>query len=207
MVSDTLAACVLIDYQNIHLTAWDLYPPHGVPVKEALIDPLAFAERVLQVRAARQQPHQKTLTLAKVCVYRGAPSNAKEPVLYSVSQRQRAAWTRDARVCVTYRTLRYPSDWGKPSRFDRPREKGIDVMIALELVQQAQSGPYNVVILASHDTDMEPALEMAARVGRVKVETAGWDGSRRLKIPGRNLWHTTLSARDFVLVKDRRNYG
>lgn len=155
---------------------------------------------------SKTHPAPESVSLAKVHVFRGSPSNAKEPVLYSVTQRQRAEWTRDARVHVTYRPLRYPSNWGHPTCIERAREKGIDVMVALELVQLAQFGQYDIVILASHDTDMEPALEMAAGVGRVKIETAGWQGSRRLRPAGRSLWHTALNGTDFVKVRDRRSY-
>ncbi|NYF42940.1 NYN domain-containing protein [Streptosporangium sandarakinum] len=198
---------MVIDYQNIHLTANGLFAPYGTHVKDTLVDPLAFAERVLEVRAELQTlPAPKLVTLAEVHVFRGSPSNAREPILYSVTQRHRAEWTRDARVQVTYRPLRYPADWGQRSCVERPREKGIDVMVALEVVQLAQFGRYDIVVLASHDTDLEPALEMAAGVGRVKVETAGWQGARRLRPSGRSLWHTALSGADFVKTRDRRCY-
>ncbi|MEV7964911.1 hypothetical protein AB0O34_02890 [Sphaerisporangium sp. NPDC088356] len=203
----TLSACMVIDYQNIHLTAGGLFAPHGTHAKDTLVSPLAFAERVLEVRAGLQiHPNPKPVSLAGVHVFRGSPSNAREPVLYSVTQRQKAEWTRDARVKVTYRPLRYPSDWGQRTCIEKAREKGIDVMVALELVQLAQFGPYDIAILASHDTDMEPALEMAASVGRVKIETAGWQGARRLRLSGRSLWHTALGGPDFVKVRDRRSY-
>jgi len=61
-------------------------------------------------------------------------------------------------------------------------------------------------VLATHDTDLEPALEMAAGLGRAKIETAGWLGAKRLRIPGRNLWHTALDGTDFVATRDRRQY-
>jgi uncharacterized LabA/DUF88 family protein len=202
-----LAVCVLIDYQNIRLTAHDLFAPPGTRVRDSLIHPLAFAERIVEIRAGRQQiPEQRHTRLQAVKVFRGAPSNQREPGLYSAAQRQSAMWSRDPRVAVAYRPLRYPRDWGQSWCTDRPREKGIDVLVALELVDQARAGTYDIVILASHDTDMEPAIERAFKERRARVETAGWQGARRLKPHKRNVWHTALDAADFVSARDRRDY-
>ncbi len=75
------------------------------------------------------------------------------------------------------------------------------------MVEAAESGDYDVVVLAAHDTDLEPALDFAARKGRAKVETAGWDGSRRLRTPGRTFWHTKLTGADFLQSRDRKDYS
>ena len=197
-------ACVVIDYQNIHLMAHGLFAPAGVPVHECLIHPLRFAEQVMAVRAVRQQdPAQQRAVLTSVRVFRGAPSNQREPFLYGISQRQRSAWTRDKRVDVVYRTLRYPSDWpASPAR-----EKGVAVLVALTLVRAAEEPDVDLVILASHDTDLEPALEMAVSDGDAKIETAGWMGARVLRPSGRRLWHTALAAADMVKTRDRANYA
>jgi uncharacterized LabA/DUF88 family protein len=207
MVPDTPSVVVLIDYQNIHLTARDVFAPPGTDARDALVDPVAFAERLVEVRAKRQQiPEQKNAKLHAVKIYRGTPSNQREPRLYSANQRQAANWSRDSRVEITSRTLRYPANWGESWCEERPREKGIDVLVALDVVDLAQQGTYDVVILASHDTDMEPAIERALYRGRSRVETGGWHGARRLKPGRRNVWHTALDGADFVEVRDRRNY-
>jgi uncharacterized LabA/DUF88 family protein len=200
---DPPRVCVVIDYQNIHLTARDLFAPPGLPVHECLIHPLKFAEQVMAVRATRQRDTlQQQAVLAGVRVFRGAPSNAKEPFTYGISQRQRSEWTRDRRVAVTYRTIRYPP----PSSGKLPREKGIDVLVALEVVRAAAAPEVDLVILASHDTDLEPALEVAVGDGHAKIETAGWEGARVLRPSGSRLWHTALTAADMVKTRDRNNY-
>jgi hypothetical protein len=206
-MADELTLCVLIDYQNIHLTARDLFAPPGTRAEDTVVHPLAFAEKLVEVRAANQQISTQKLTrLEAVKVYRGAPSNHHEPTLYSVSQRQRAFWSRDPRVGITYRTLRYPNNWGSATCQERPREKGIDVLLALDLVDVATEGPYDIVVLATHDTDLEPAIDRALSKRRTKIETAGWLGGRRLKPQGQNVWHTYLDGSDYVSVRDRRNY-
>ncbi len=45
---------VIMDYQNIHLTARDCYAPYGTPAEDVLVHPLLFAQRLVLVRAARQ---------------------------------------------------------------------------------------------------------------------------------------------------------
>ncbi|WP_157376438.1 NYN domain-containing protein [Amycolatopsis azurea] len=194
----------MIDYQNIHLTAHDLFAPNGSPAENCLIDPLLFARQVLLVRAGNQRDErQKQAELAAVRVFRGQPSNHRQSFIYGISQRQRSEWTRSSLVEVTYRSLKYPPSWpSKPAQ-----EKGIDVLVALNVVKAASDDAYDVVILASHDTDLEPALEMSVADGKAKIETAGWQGSRVLRVTGgRRLWHTSLSGADMVKTRDRRNY-
>ncbi len=135
-------------------------------------------------------------------VFRGAPSNRHYPDLYAMSQRQRSAWTRDRRVQVVYRTLRYPPHGSaKP-----PQEKGIDVLIALTVVKLVSFGDFDIVLLASHDTDLEPALEVAVLDSGAKIETCGWAGARVLRPSGKRLWHTALDGSDLVRCRDRRTY-
>jgi uncharacterized LabA/DUF88 family protein len=199
--SDAPKLAVVMDYQNIHLTAHGLFAPYGTPVHEVLIHPLAFAEQMLQARAERQMDvRQKQAVLTDVFVYRGQPSNSQQAPLYRVTQAQKAEWTRDPRVHVTYRQLKYA-----PNR--PPQEKGVDVLVALNLVRLAEAGLHDVVVLAAHDTDQEPALEMATEKGRAKIETCGWEGERRLRIPGRALWHTSLNASRMVASRDRKDYS
>jgi hypothetical protein len=100
------SVCVLIDYQNVHLTARDAFAPPGTSARDTLVDPLAFAEKLIEVRSARQRiADQKLVRLDSIRVYRGFPSNHREPALYSAAQRQRAMWERDSRVRVIARTL------------------------------------------------------------------------------------------------------
>lgn len=185
---------VLLDYQNVHLTARDVFAPPGADATSTLVHPRRFAERVL---AARRSPG----SLAAVWVYRGIPSNARQPRLHAAAEAQRAEWTRDRRVVVHYRSLRYGKRPGDP-----PREKGVDVHFAVDLMRLAYTAKeLDVVVLATHDTDLEPAIEAAAETGRIRVETAGWAGCRRLRT-GQPTRHTALDAADFVAARDRRDY-
>jgi hypothetical protein len=192
---------VVIDYQNIHLTAYDLFGRQlgATELHHTLIHPLLFAQRVVD-RWTASRPEDGPLTLDSVYVFRGAPSQAHDAFMYGINQRQMSEWTRDRRVNVRYRTLQYRP--GKP-----PREKGIDVLVALKTVELTQSGACDVVVLAAHDTDLEPALEQAHRSGTCMTATAGWVGGRVLQASGVRTRHVALSVDDCRAVIDRRNYA
>lgn len=208
---DALSALVVIDYQNIHLTARDTFAPHGTPAQDCLIHPLLFAQQVVGTRQHRlatkamatpDSDQVPPVRLDAVHVFRGAPSNREQPNLYRYSQAHRSEWTRDRRVTVEYRTLRY--FWENGVRV--AQEKGIDVRVALDLVKAAMDQTYDLVILASHDTDLEPALDSAVDWSEnVLVETAGWSNCRVLR-PRVGVRHTSLSGSEFVKSRDRKAY-
>ena len=210
----SLRTLVIIDYQNIHLTARDTFAPFGTPAHECLIHPLKFAQQVVGTRQHRlavramshpDEPAPKVAQLTGVQVFRGSPSNKEQPNLYRYTQAHRSEWTRDPRVAVEYRTLKYY--WENGTRF--AQEKGIDVRIALSVARAAMNGDHDLIILASHDTDLEPALDAAVEWGdnTVQVETAGWSGCRILRPRVQGVRHTSLGSNEFLSSRDRKQYG
>lgn len=200
---------VVIDYQNIHLTAHGLWCAPGDAPHLCLIHPLQFANQIIAQRnliqrlvAEAQGATYVDLTLAGVHVFRGQPSNKNDPRNYARTQAQRAEWTKDRRVSVTYRPLKYYDDGSV-------KEKGIDVHVALSLVTQAAQADAkgSVVILAAHDTDQEPALALARQLAGKRVETAGWHGARVLRVTGEQIWHTKLDDQAFQRSIDRKQYA
>lgn len=189
---------VFIDYQNAHATAHEQYSDYGTPIHESLVDPLLLGERVLKQRAPGGE-------LVEVRVYRGKPDPRKEPTLASFNDQHHSAWVKDPRVTVIRRTLWYPRDWGQPGCYEAPREKGIDVALAIDLVRMGYDKSYEVGIVFSRDTDLSPAIEMVRDLRLAHVETAGWDSASRLRI--KNVYHHSLDAEAFEAVKDRRYYG
>ena len=130
---------VVIDYQNVHLVAADLFMPSR-PVQESLIDPY---RRMVPIRQTR-------------------------------------------------------------------REKGVDVLCALTLVDMARSGLYDVVVLASWDRDLAPALDHADRASRTKVEAAKWHSPSQPDSDGflrttRRLWTTPMTKKHFQASLDPRS--
>jgi hypothetical protein len=91
-------------------------------------------------------------------------------------------------------------------------EKGIDVLLALDIAVGAIHRTYDVAIVVSADTDLVPALEQALQSG-VRVETATWRGpngsNRPLRVDGRNLWNHTLARNEYEFdrVRDDTDYS
>ena len=209
-----LKMAVVVDYQNVHLTAAGLYMP-GRPPEEALIDPYRFASQLARARnAMNDDMHQ--VEVSRVEVFRGLPIPEDDSDAYRRNQAQKAQWTRGHHgvVNVTLRPLKY--SWEHIDGVKRPirssrQEKGVDVLCALMLVDLARCGLYDVVVLASRDTDLAPALDNAARTGSAKVEAAKWyhpGNSRtfgRIKTE-RRLWTTSMTEQHFLSSLDPIDY-
>jgi uncharacterized LabA/DUF88 family protein len=216
-----------MDYQNVHLTGHDLFAAHrGLPRHEALIDPLLFAAELIRTRNRIQRTGYDHAVLSRVLVFRGLPSPDHDAEQYARNLAQKAHWERDPRVHVTSRPLKYDYQRdssgrrvldinGRPITVGRPKEKGIDVLCALALVREAAGPTTDLVVLASRDSDLRPALDEALDLGRAKIETTTWHDPLR---PGqcrplqpddekRRLWNTRLSETEFQRSLDRRNYA
>ncbi len=201
-------AVVVVDYQNIHLTGHDLWCQPGEAQHQCLIHPLRFAQQLLERRNRLRGADAKTLDqvfepaqLNLVLTFRGQPSNRYDPGNYRRTQAQESEWERDDRSDVCYRPLKYYGD-------GRVAEKGVDVMIALEVVKQAaMASEGDIVILATHDTDQEPTLELGRQLAPGRVETAGWRDAKRLQVPGPSIWHTALERVNFMRSRDPKQYA
>jgi hypothetical protein len=107
-MTNILRTCVVLDYQNMHLTAHSLYDStrYG-PKHDCLVDPLAFAVNLVDARNARQRPGYPHAEVVSVLVYRGLPLQQYDPKAYARSLAQQAQWERDRRVKVHLRPLHY----------------------------------------------------------------------------------------------------
>lgn len=221
-----LRAAVVIDYQNVHLTGHELFSASKHrPRHESLIDPLHFANQLIISRNAAQRPGMDHAVLSRVEVCRGMPGPApdQDPKPYARNQAQHAHWQRDARVTVRTHPLKYDyqrDEVGYPVRDGQgnrtvvgKREKGVDVLCALALVREARYADIDLVILASKDSDLGPALDEALKLNSAKVETFTWyDAPQRHRCgpvrptDGRSLWNTRLGQTEFSNSWDRSTY-
>ncbi len=220
-----LRAVIVMDYQNVHLTAHELFAKHvGLPKHESLIHPLHFTNQIIRVRNMKQLPGHAHAELIKVLVYRGEPSPEHNPNGHRRNQMQKAEWERDPRVKVTLRPLKYDYEYDASGRLSTdgsgkkivkglPREKGIDVLCALALVREARLEDNDVVILAAQDTDLVPALDEAIQLNSAKIETFSWyepsrpQGRQQLRPSnGRSIWNTRLGGTEFTNCKDTNDY-
>lgn len=188
---------VFIDYQNTHRSGHDLYSTFAAPMEKTLIDPLKLAERVVSKRPLGG-------TLEHVYVFRGRPNPNYEPTLAAANEQQFSAWMKDSRVTVIRRTLQYPSDFGQPSCTEAPREKGIDVALAIKLIDLSLGGKLDVAILISRDTDFTPVLEMVTSRRLAHLEIASWADDTHL--PNKHCYWHKLYEDDFLDCRDTRTY-
>jgi hypothetical protein len=186
---------------------------------------LFFAQQLLQVRNARQRLDHPRAVLKSVDVFRGEPSPDHEPKAYARNQSQKAYWERDKRVRVTLRPLKYRYQYdsgGRPVRdpvsgikipAGPPSEKGVDVLCALALVRHALREDADLVILASLDSDLVPAVDEVLSLGTAKVETFSWyvpgENTYELRPSDRSqrIWNTRLTEVNFLNCIDRNKYS
>ena len=200
MATPPATAHLFIDYQNLHLSAHEMFGEYQAPLYKSLIHPALFAQALQTERNSRVHTQA---AITEIHVYRGQPSSAQDSAAAARNKAQAAEWTRDRRVTVHSRTLRYPRDGGPP------REKGVDVMLAIDLVRCSIEKRADILILASRDTDLLPALEAAYDLDGAIVENAGWVGQSRLRFTGhdrRPLWCTMLDQAVYRASVDPRQY-
>jgi uncharacterized LabA/DUF88 family protein len=174
-----LKAAVIVDYQNVHLTSLEVFDSDYESRRNSL-NPLLFATCLIEERNSRVKDERLLAKLKRVEVYRGLPSSIHDPIDNARNLEQKRRWMEDPRVQVTLRPLKYSTT--RPSKANASskgyvvkREKGIDVLCALAVVRNAQSPDIDLVVLASHDSDLEPALEEAVLLSpETRIETASW---------------------------------
>lgn len=202
----------------MHLTGLSLFgkdlPKHG-----HYIDPLNFAEALITQRNTNIRSGFKEAALSRVLVYRGLPSNLHQPREYSRNLTQAANWERDLRVTVTHRPLKYifkrneqgvvMKDENGLEIYTGKQEKGIDVLCALAVVREVRIS--DLVILASQDTDLIPAIDEATNLNHGKVETCSWysisyRSSREIRSEKNAIWNTRLNSGVFNSSRDQNIY-
>jgi len=227
-----LRASMVIDYQNVHMTAHDVFDPRG-ELHESLIHPVRFANRAIAERNARQREGMEHAVLARTIVFRGRHNVDHHWEQHRRCNDQAAQWDRDGAI-VELRDLKYTYQLGanrepvldirgKKIPVGRPKEKGIDVLCALALVREAVRPDVDVVVLASRDTDLVPALDevfdlrSADPQRYAKVETVAWfnrhwceensvSGGALQPTAPRRIWNTNLDRACFEASIDRNSY-
>lgn len=112
---------------------------------------------------------------------------------------------------------------GRKIPVGRPQEKGIDVLCALACVREAQRSDIDLVMLATRDTDLIPALDEVYDSREqdpsrwARIETVSWFnrrwreentqsfGSLQPTTP-RRIWNTNLGRDSYEASIDRHRY-
>lgn len=227
-----LRTAVIINYQNVHLTAHDVFNPRGER-HESLIHPMQFARRAILERNARQREGHDAAELSCVRVFRGLPHVDHDWEQNRRCVAQQKQWTADGAL-VELRDLKYryrTNAGGRPvmdvhgrkEPDGRGQEKGIDVLCALAAIHESERPDIDLVILASRDTDLVPVLdELHDRRSREperysRVETVAWfnpryeeertkSGGSLRPTGGRRIWNTNLGRDAYDASIDRNDY-
>lgn len=205
MGTEPLAVDVFIDWQNTYEGAREAFgfgPEDGhVPGN---IDPWKAA----RLLAAAPDPTGSPRALQRVRIYRGMPDRERSPKTHSAARAQIAAWESRGqdRLEVRSRKLRYTS-----AVDTRGHEKGIDVQLAVDLVETAIRERADRAVVVSTDNDLLPALELAiAERGEAFIEVAFWrsdSAAPSLHIPGRRIVKRALGREYYEKLHDPTDFG
>lgn len=209
MPSPPPTVAVFIDWQNVYQAAraafgMATFGVHAWPNEYGNFSPYQLA-RILTAGHGRGRGAE----LVRVEVHRGLPSSTRDPVGFAANRRQAQAWMNESPLVVPrLRPLRYPQQYGQSGP---PQEKGVDVNLALGIVEQVLTRACDIAVLFSHDTDLLPVVETVARLrGPQHIETASWRSihfQQRLRSKVRNVYHHDISAAVFDRVETRINYA
>jgi hypothetical protein len=188
---------VFIDYQNVYKGARSAFGLEWDPHMAGQIYPRRLGLKLKGVGDDERE-------LVAVRVYRGLPSSERDPKSYGAADRQVALWRKQELVTPVTRPLNYRN----PAQ---PKEKGIDVCIAIDFVMMAMRNEYDVGVLFSADTDLLPALEAVIAIkSAAACEIAAWKPTgfhaNRLWVKGQGVHCHLLDETDFKHVRDDTDY-
>lgn len=189
---------VFIDYMNTYKRCREAFRAGSRSHVDGQVLPLRLGIK-LRDRAAGERE------LVSVRVYRGLPSSHHDPDGYGAANRQDAAWQKQTLVTPIWRPLNYRD----PAK---PREKGVDVRLAVDMVMMAMRKEFDVAVLVSEDRDLEPALTAVMDLyGHAAIETVTWvpnngDRARPVKVSGYGHLVHRLNEIDYRHIHDPEDY-
>lgn len=150
------------DAQNLFLTAKECFG-----YKYPNFDPIKLAKEITKLERGRK--------LKKIHLYTGVHSIKEDEFLHKFWM-NKLQGLRRAGVDAHHRFLKYTevkkiTESGEVEIIKKPREKGVDVKIAVDLIRLARKGLYDTVIIFSQDTDLNEAID---ELYEVKKEFNRW---------------------------------
>lgn len=103
------------------------------------------------VRQDRERYGEDSHVLTAVRYYTGIHDSDRRPSEHGVMERRLARYRADGVQTIAI-PLRYDAD-------GRGREKGIDVRLSLDLVRWGHKGLFDVAVVVSEDSDVDPAAQ------------------------------------------------
>lgn len=187
---------LFIDAQNTYKNAREAFFTPTAYHTYGQINPVEVGKLVVS-RTIQQA------TLNQVRIYSGRPDARKEPKTYAAHMKQCIAWQKMGIEVIT-RSLLYIKN-------AKPQEKGIDVALALDFVTMAVDNKYDIGVIFSTDSDLNPALEYVYNKfhNSTSVAVVSWETSqfkKRLSISNANIWCHFLDVSDYHSVEDLTDY-
>ncbi|QIK82646.1 NYN domain-containing protein [Sanguibacter sp. HDW7] len=205
---------VFFDWQNVYMRARESFHSAHGPAVEGQVDPVDLAHILLKKTGERNECE---VALDAIHIYRGRPGQKQDERAFSAYRRQTSQWAQNRLVSLHARDLRYPYGWGTDACVDRPREKGVDVALAIDVVTMGRDEKYDIGIVMSADYDLVPALDYMVRrhevdASRPTVEVAAWKGESdgrplRIRLQGKPLWCHWLGSSDYWGAVDETDYA
>lgn len=189
---------LFIDYENAYQRARTVFHGEdpGADSTNGHFKPQALGESICAVYNERH-PLEEPLQLTEVRVYRGEPTN------------QRRGWQSEVRAQfdvwrnagITVRSL--PLIYDRES--DTWAEKGIDMLLGIEMVTMGMAGDFDCAILLSADRDFIPALQFVRDSTDAEIHVAAW-GTRQnggfLSLPNQSPFVHWISKESYAKVAD-----
>lgn len=194
---------MLIDYQNCYMAAREAFHDRQDPGYLGNLRPKDLGNLLTSKGAGPAD-------LVFVGVYAGVADRRVDPRTEAARQRQALGW-RQSGATVYLRPLWYPPKWAR-KRGERPREKGIDVKLAIDAMMLGAEDRADTIIIASCDSDLDPVveglLEMRRTLGRPhEVEAIAWRGRSNKLSEVEGLAFRWIGERDYRAVRDETDYN
>ena len=160
---------VQFDGQNLYRLAMRAYGP-GPPYTWPSYDVVSLAQALVSRVPGR--------TLSEVRFYTGVPASPKMPSGTKF-------WNNKLRVLQRQGVYTYRGRLS--SNGQNVQEKGVDVSMAIDLVQAAHHQSYDLAIIVSQDSDLAPAVSLARQVAQAQNRAVDFE-SAIPQVPGRRLF-------------------
>ena len=191
---------LFVDGQNCYMGARRAYCGDAASARCGQVDPHLLGHHLCARSDVRR-------SLVGVRIYRGLPSEIRDPRGHRAAQRQVAAWQRLPLVDAWTRPLSYGPD-------GTAREKGVDTKLAVDMVLMAQRNEFDVAVLFSDDTDFLPALEAVIEIKGTTAacEVATWVSPRNprpraTRLSGQHIRLHALRQDEYRQLSDRTDYA
>ncbi len=215
-MSDPKRVVVFCDWQNIYRRAREANSTQiNPPAQVGQVIPSELGQLLVE-RGKKGRGEDRVLQ--EVRIYRGIPRQERDSDAYKAVRSQMGEWSKNNKVTIIKGRIQYPQDWEVGDTGERPREKGVDVALAVDLVTMAVRREFDVAVVFSADNDLLPAVEFVASMSKKgepdapTIEVAAWKGLPEAKRPNRlnpaggGVWCHWLTTEDYYRIEDTNSY-